>query len=293
MDLNKLKRAAGFGLQLKSEARKLAYLALLLSLIFCQACSSLKSSESNATSSQSVDQQSAQQEEADSAEFAEFDLPEPEHNPDPFEPMNRAVFAFNNSLDKAIVKPVAKGYKKVTPDIVELGVTNFFSNLKEINNLVNNALQWKWKKAGNSAGRFLLNSTIGLAGVVDVASPAGLKKLDDESFGQTLSYWGVKQGPYLVLPLLGPTTILDVGTKPLEWELDPIMQIDDAKLRYALKGLELLDLRARLLAADDLVSGDRYTFIREAYLQRREYLVNDGEVVDDFGGDFEDFEGDF
>lgn len=226
-------------------------------------------------------------------EFSEFDIVDEEKNEDPWEPFNRVVFSFNDGLDRAILKPVAKGYRAVTPNFVERGVSNFFSNLGEVSNVVNNILQWKWKKVGNDAGRLLLNSTIGLGGLIDVAGPAGLKKNEKETFGQTFSYWGIKKGPYLVLPFMGPSTLLDTGVSPLQWEVDPTLQVDHIETRVSLKALQLLDMRASLLSAEDLVSGDRYTFFREAYLQRREFLVNDGEVVDDFGGDFEDFEDEF
>lgn len=210
---------------------------------------------------------------------------------DPWEPVNRVVFDANMKLDGWIVKPLAKGYVKITPDPVEQGVSNFFDNVGEVTNAVNSVLQWKWGNAGNSSGRFLLNSTVGLVGLFDVAKHAGLKKQDEESFGQTLSVWGVGPGYYVVLPFLGPSTVTDSLAMPLDWYSDPLTYLNDPRTSNSLRALELLDLRAGLLEAEQLMSGDRYIFVREAYLQRREYLVNDGEVEDDFGGDFES--GDF
>lgn len=215
------------------------------------------------------------------------DEPQPK---DPWEPVNRVVFDVNMTLDSWVVKPVAKGYTKITPDPVEQGVSNFFSNIAEVRSAFNNALQWKWGKAGNNSGRFLINSTVGVVGLFDVARHAGLKKLDGEDFGQTLSYWGVGSGPYVVLPFLGSSTLTDAVALPVDWYTNPLTYLDDQSLSNSLKLLDLLDTRVSLLEAEELMSGDRYTFVREAYLQRREFLVNDGVVEDDFGDDFGDFE---
>lgn len=213
-----------------------------------------------------------------------------EPNKDPLEGLNRKVFAFNDALDGWILKPVAKGYRIVTPDPVEAGVGNFFSNLAEIPSALNNILQWKWKKVGNNTGRFLLNSTVGLAGLFDVANSAGLERKEHETFGQTLSYWGLGSGPYLVLPFMGPSTLTDVIGEPVDWYSDPVYYVPDEGTRNWMRVVSTVDGRARLLSAEDFISGDKYTFIREAFLQRREYLVNDGQVEDDFGGDFDDFD---
>lgn len=214
-------------------------------------------------------------------------------NPDPWEGFNRKVFVFNDTLDGWILKPIAKGYQFIAPDPVEVGVSNFFTNLGEVPSALNNVLQWKWKKVGNNTGRFLLNSTVGLAGLFDVAKYTGLKRKDSESFGQTLSHWGVGAGPYLVLPLMGPSTLTDTLSTPVDWYSQPLSYYENEEVRYALVGLNLIDQRAGLLEAEELISGDRYTFIRQAFLQRREYLVKDGVVVDDFGGEFEEFDEDF
>ncbi len=214
-------------------------------------------------------------------------------NKDPLESFNRKVFALNDSLDGWVLKPVAKTYHVITPDPVENGVGNFFANLSEVPSAFNNILQWKWKKAGANTGRFLLNSTIGLVGLFDVAKYTGLERKDGESFGQTLSHWGMKPGPYLVLPLMGSSTTTDLLAMPIDWYTDPLYYVGEESVRNSLRALGVIDTRTRLLSAEELISGDRYTFIREAFLQRREYLVKDGAVVDDFGGDFEDFDEDF
>lgn len=230
---------------------------------------------------------------ADPVQEAPAAEPEAAKERDPWEGFNRKVFVFNDTLDRFFLKPVARGYRWVTPNPVETGVTNFFDNVGEVPNLLNNALQWKWGKVGNNTGRLLLNSTVGLGGLFDVARHAGLEKRERESFGQTLSYWGLGQGPYVVLPFLGPSTVTDTVALPVDWYSDPVTYIRDDGWRWGLRALDVVQVRAGLLAAEELMSGDRYTFIREAYLQRREYLVQDGRVEDDFGGDMEALDEDF
>lgn len=207
---------------------------------------------------------------------------------DPWEGFNRKVFAFNDTMDRYLLKPVAKGYQAVTPDPLEHGFSNVFSNLKEVQNIINDLLQGKLSQAGNDSGRLVVNTTLGLAGFFDVAKHMGLAKSDGEDFGQTLAAWGVGQGPYVVLPLLGPSTVRDTGSMPVNSFSDPIGQVDHVPTRNSLWATELIGLRASLLSAESLISGDKYAFMRDAYLQRRNYLVNDGEVEDDFGGDFGD-----
>lgn len=213
---------------------------------------------------------------------------------DPLEPMNRAVFAFNDTADTWVLRPVAKGYRAVTPDPVENGISNFFNNLLEIRNVFNDVLQWKWRDAGVDSGRFLVNSTVGIAGIFDVAKYMNLPKDDGEDFGQTLGVWGVPKGAYLVIPLLGPSNVRDGASLPVDWYLQPVGYIDHVPTRNSTTAFEFIVDRAGVLDAEGFVSGDRYTFIREAYLQRREYLVNDGVVEDDFD-DFgsDDYEDDF
>jgi phospholipid-binding lipoprotein MlaA len=200
---------------------------------------------------------------------------------DPWEGFNRASYKFNDTLDRAIAKPVAKGYKKVTPRVVRTGVSNFFSNLGTLTTIANDVLQGKMKQAGQDSGRFLLNSTLGLAGLLDPASAAGLER-NNEDFGQTLGKWGVKSGPYLMLPILGPSTVRDTFARLPDQFTYPVNYLEDDSTRYILRGTEFLDLRADLLSLDDQIekSYDKYAFIRNAWLQRREFLVTDGNVGD-------------
>lgn len=215
--------------------------------------------------------------------------PEQESPVDPWEGFNRKVHQFNETADRWVLKPVARGYVKITPEPVEQGVSNFFGNLLEVRNIFNDVLQWKWKQAGNDTGRFLVNSTLGVGGVFDVARHMKLEKSDGEDFGQTLAAWGVNSGPYVVLPFLGPSTIRDTAGLPADWMVHPIDQIDHVRTRNIVRSLDFVNTRAELLQAENFVSGDRYIFLREAYLQRREYLIQDGDVEDDdfggFGGD--------
>ncbi|MBX2809445.1 MAG: VacJ family lipoprotein [Cellvibrionaceae bacterium] len=210
--------------------------------------------------------------------------------PDPYEGFNRTMFAFNEGLDTYLLKPATKGYQWITPDFAEKGVSNFFSNLFEIRSLINAGLQGKGRQSLTYTGRFLLNSTLGVFGLFDVASAMGLKKLDGEDFGQTLATWGVGSGAYLVLPFLGPSTLRDGFSLPVDAMADPVNYVDHDRTRYSLMAGRLIDTRASLLSAEQLITGDRYVFLRDVYLQRRDYLINDGELDDDFGDDFADDE---
>ncbi len=209
---------------------------------------------------------------------------------DPWEGFNRSIFAFNDTADRWIVKPVAIGYTKITPDPVERSISNVFSNIFEVRNVFNDILQWKWGQAGNDFGRLLVNTTIGIGGIFDVAKHMSLPKSEGEDFGQTLATWGVGQGPYLVLPFLGPSTVRDTAGLPADWWVGPSTYIDHVPTRNTVIGMNFIVDRAELLDVEELVSGDKYLFFREAFLQRRNYLINDGEIEDDFG-DFggEDF----
>jgi phospholipid-binding lipoprotein MlaA len=200
---------------------------------------------------------------------------------DPWERFNRASFAFNDKLDRAIAKPAAKTYKKVTPRIVRTGVSNVLSNLNTVSTVVNDVLQGKMRQAGRDSGRFLLNSTLGLAGIFDPASAAGLEN-NDEDFGQTLGAWGVKSGPYLMLPFLGPSTVRDAIARVPDQFTHPVNYLEDDSTRYLIRAVDILDLRAGLLDLDAQFerSYDRYAFMRNAWLQRREYQVTDGDVED-------------
>lgn len=206
---------------------------------------------------------------------------------DPWQGFNRSMYAFNDTLDSAIVKPAAKGYRAITPDFVETGVRNVFGNLDDVSIGVNNVLQGKLTNAGSDVGRILVNTTIGIGGLFDIASKMGLRK-HEEDFGQTLGVWGVPSGPYLVLPFFGPSTLRDSPSIPVDRILlDPLTYVElKTGERVAINALDLVSLRAELLSLEDAVEGisqDQYSLIREAYLDRREFLLNDGQTVVDDG----------
>jgi len=200
---------------------------------------------------------------------------------DPWENFNRAIFTFNDKLDIYALKPVAQGYQAVTPQFLEDGIHNVFGNLGEVGNLGNNLLQGKLHDAGVDTSRFLFNSLFGVFGFFDVATWMGLSR-NDEDFGQTLGAWGLASGPYLVLPLLGPSSVRDAAGKIPDSQLQPYPYVGDVPVRNVSHGLDLIDMRASLLSAEKLIIGDKYAFIRSAYLQSREFKVNDGQVEDDF-----------
>lgn len=213
-------------------------------------------------------------------------------NVDPWEPMNRKIFAFNDKLDEYVLLPAAKGYRFVMPDPAEQGVSNFITNIYEFNTVINSLLQGRPGDALSSATRFLVNSTMGLAGLLDVASPMGLERKPAD-FDQTLYTWGVDAGPYLVLPLYGPHTVRSTAGFVVDSYSSIPSLIDEPQYSYPFRALEALDVRAELIKADDLVTGDRYIFIRNAYLQRREYFLHgntDDSFSDSFGADeYEEF----
>ncbi len=200
---------------------------------------------------------------------------------DPWEGVNRAVFRFNDTLDTYALKPLARGYQAVTPQFLEDGVHNVFGNLGDVGNLANDLLQGKFHEAGVDTGRLIFNSTFGLLGFFDVATPMGLRR-NDEDFGQTLGVWGLASGPYIVLPLLGPSTIRDALGKLPDSQLEPYPHMSHVPTRNVIRGLDVVDTRAALLSAEKLISGDKYLFVRNAYLQNREFRVKDGQVEDDF-----------
>ncbi len=210
------------------------------------------------------------------------------NNPqDPYEGYNRAMYKFNDALDKAVIKPVAQGYDAVVPEPISWGISNFFSNLNEITVIINDLLQGKFQQAAHDAGRFGLNTTVGVLGIFDVAGHAGYKK-NNEDFGQTLGVWGAEPGAYVVLPLFGPRTVRDSFGLVGDMFTDPVMYVEGDDARLALAGTRLIDTRARLLKAGkvlDEATDDEYSYVRDAYLQRRQYLVYDGnppEGEDDF-----------
>lgn len=189
---------------------------------------------------------------------------------DPWESYNRSMTRFNDVLDENILEPVSKGYQTVLPDVVRKGVNNFFGNLSDVWSTVNNALQLKPRETVESLARVGINTTVGLLGVIDVASELDLPR-HKEDFGQTLGHWGVGTGPYVVLPLLGPSTLRDTAALPLDWKGDLVQSVDGGA-RVSLSALRIVDKRAGLLTASDMlgtVALDRYAFIRDAYLQRR------------------------
>jgi phospholipid-binding lipoprotein MlaA len=213
---------------------------------------------------------------------------------DPWEGFNRSMYAFNTKLDNAVLKPAAKGYRAITPDPVETGVTNFFANLEEIRIAVNNLLQFKPLAALSDTGRLVINTTLGIGGVFDVATQMGLRK-HEEDLGQTLGRWGVGSGPYLVLPFFGPSSPRDGFGLIGDYALDPIRQVEDNSTRNSLYVVDVMDTRAQLLAVDDIIEQaafDPYTYIRDAWLQRRRSLIHDGnpppsesDEIDIFGDD--------
>ena len=208
---------------------------------------------------------------------------------DPFEGYNRAVYAFNTTVDKAIIKPVAKGYDAVLPDPIQMGVSNFFSNLNEITVILNDLLQLKFGQAVDDTGRFLLNSTVGFAGIFDVAGHAGHTG-HDEDFGQTLGVWGVEPGAYTVLPFFGPRNVRDSFGLVGDILTDPVTYVDDVGARNALTALKVIDSRANLLGVQkvlDEAAMDEYSYVRDAYIQRRQNLVYDGNPPEE---DFDVFE---
>lgn len=202
--------------------------------------------------------------------------PSPEH--DPFESYNRAMFSFNDAVDENILKPVAAAYKDYVPSPVQSGVSNFFSNLGDILVVLNDLLQGKFSQARDDTLRVFVNSVFGLFGLFDVASHMELPK-HHEDFGQTLGVWGVSDGPYLVLPFLGPSTVRDTAGLLVDSTVDPLYDIRDSEARLAAIALKAVDTRAGLLGASkvlDQAAFDRYAFLRDAYLQRRKHLIYDG-----------------
>ena len=197
---------------------------------------------------------------------------------DPFEPMNRVSYKVHQQIDGKIVKPLAQAYVDYTPQIVQRGIHNFFGNIDDLFSAINGMLQGKGEKAGNDLGRVITNTGFGLLGLIDVAGEAGIPK-GNEDFGQTFGVWGIPQGPYLFIPLFGPTTVRDGSGWLIRGYASPVAHIDDIAARNVLWTLSLVDLRASALQAENLLNQaalDPYTFIRRSYLQRREYLVYDG-----------------
>jgi len=197
---------------------------------------------------------------------------------DPFEPMNRVSYKVHQVIDGNVVKPIAEAYVTYTPEIVRTAVHNFFGNIDDMFSFVNDMLQGKGEKAGNDLGRVITNTGFGVLGLIDIAGSGNIPK-GDEDFGQTFGFWGIPQGPYLFIPVFGPTTVRDGCGAVLRAFTTPVNLINDVAARNIIWGVGLVDLRASALQTENVLNQaalDPYTFIRRSYLQRREYLVHDG-----------------
>ena len=202
----------------------------------------------------------------------------PPSKDDPLEPMNRALYGVHDAVDTAVLRPVAQAYVDVVPQPVRQVVSNVFNNINDFFSGINGVLQGKLDKAGDDFGRVLLNTGFGLGGIFDLASMVGIER-GNEDFGQTFGVWGFPQGPYLFIPVIGPTTVRDGAGLAVRFVWGPNYYVNEEAVRWSLYGIAYLDLRAEALDASKVVDTaalDRYTFIRDAYLQRRRYLVYDG-----------------
>lgn len=207
---------------------------------------------------------------------------------DPFQEINEKTHNFNLVLDKQLATPVARIYKKVTPDLVEKSITNFTHNIEDLSIAINNILQGKINNGISDLLRFTINSSLGVLGFFDVASNLGFEK-HDEDFGQTLATWGMGAGPYIVLPGLGPSNLRDTLSMLPDAFLTPLYVIDHDRTSYSLTAIDIVDTRARYLGLESVVIGDDYLFYRDAYLQSREFDILDGEVSEEFD-EFDDFD---
>lgn len=197
---------------------------------------------------------------------------------DPLEPTNRAMYAVHDVVDTHVVKPLAQAYVDVVPQLIRVGVSNVFNNIDDLFSAANGLLQGKLDKAGDDLGRVMLNTMFGLGGIFDLATDLGIER-GGEDFGQTFAVWGLPAGPYLFVPLVGPTTVRDGTGLLVRLGLGPVGYIPDVPFRNSLYGLGAFDIRAQAIGAGELVETaalDRYLFIRNAYLQRRRYLIHDG-----------------
>ena len=207
---------------------------------------------------------------------------------DPFEDINRVTFELNESLDRNFLKPVAQTYSK-TPKPIKKGITNFFNNLEEVETSINQVLQGKPKFALNDLTRFVINSTIGLGGFIDVATKMGLER-HEEDFDQTLALWGIPSGPYIMLPALGPSSLRDTLSRPFSSFLSVTFHMTETDVNIALKGIDALETRERLLEIESLIYGDRYDFVKDSYIQYLNYEIKDGvDVEDEFLEEMDDF----
>ena len=208
---------------------------------------------------------------------------------DPFEDYNRKIWAFNEFLDDNFAKPTAEIYTSIAPDFFEIAMSNFFRNLNELDNTANQLLQGKPLLAANDFSRFLINSTIGFGGLIDVGSSFGLER-HDEDFGQTLGVWGVSSGPFLMIPIYGPSTPRGLAGRSVSSVLSGTFAIEETDVRLGITALDALETRARYLEVETLIIGDRYSFIRDSYMQYQEFESSNGEdQPDDFVDDMDDF----
>ena len=208
---------------------------------------------------------------------------------DPFEDLNRKIWAFNESLDDNFAKPTAEIYTNITPDFIEIGITNFFRNINELDNTANQLLQGKPVYAMNDFARFVINTSVGVLGFIDVASKMGLER-HDEDFGQTLGSWGVSKGPFLMIPLYGPSTPRSLAGRSVSSVLSGTFAIEETDVRIGVTALDALETRARYLEVETLIVGDRYSFIRDSYMQYLDFESSDGkDLSDDFVDDMDDF----
>ena len=208
---------------------------------------------------------------------------------DPFEDYNRKIWAFNEFLDDNFAKPTAEIYTSIAPDFFEIAMSNFFRNLNELDNTANQLLQGKPLLAANDFSRFLINSTLGFGGLIDVGSSFGLER-HDEDFGQTLGVWGVSSGPFLMIPIYGPSTPRGLAGRSVSSVLSGTFAIEETDARLGITALDALETRARYLEVETLIIGDRYSFIRDSYMQYQEFESSNGEdQPDDFVDDMDDF----
>lgn len=206
---------------------------------------------------------------------------------DPWESMNRKTYRFNDFADRKLVKPIARAYQKVLPDPIRRSIGNVYGNLGDVGDAINNLLQGKPGDSLRDLVRVAVNTTIGVGGLFDPATRMGLPD-HEEDLAQTLATWGVPRGPYFVIPVLGPSSVRDVLSQPFNSRLDPLIYLDPVAHRNTIYGARLLHQRSDLLVADEVMFGDRYLFLRDAFLQRREFLEKDGAIDEDpFGDDFD------
>ena len=201
---------------------------------------------------------------------------------DPWMELNQHIFAVNDYFDQRLVRPIAFTYSSITPRAFQVGVGNFFDNLQDVNIAINDFLQLKIQEGLSDSSRVIINSTMGIGGLMDVATNLGFDR-NEEDFGQTLGAWGIETGPYLFLPIFGASNLRDSAGLMVDAVFNPIRFLQNLEARYSLYLVDELDFRSSLLAYDELIIGDRYLFVREAYVQNREYVVHDGEVADEFG----------